>query len=79
MDALTNPGVEIGIDTGGTFTDIVCMRDGRPVGTAKVPSTPSDPSLAILEGLSTIWTGNGEFRLKPSHALRMARRLPRMR
>ena len=54
MDALTNPSVEIGIDTGGTFTDIVCIRDGCPIGTAKVPSTPLDPSLAILDAVNHV-------------------------
>jgi len=54
MDAMTNSGVEIGIDTGGTFTDVVCVRDGRLIGTAKVPSTPSDPSLAILDAVNHV-------------------------
>ena len=52
MDAVTNSRIEVGIDTGGTFTDIVCFRDGRPVGVAKIPSTPSDPSVAILEAVA---------------------------
>ena len=54
MDAMTNSGVEICIDTGGTFTDVVCVRDGRLIGTAKVPSTPSDPSLAILDAVNHV-------------------------
>ena len=52
MDAVANAGVEIGIDTGGTFTDVVCFRDGRPVGVTKISSTPSDPSVAILEAVA---------------------------
>ena len=48
---MTNSEIEVGIDTGGTFTDVVCFRDGRPVGVTKVPSTPSDPSIAILEAI----------------------------
>src|SRR5690349_1890988 len=41
----------IGIDVGGTFTDLVSVDDfGRAVF-AKVPSTPADPSLGVLEGL----------------------------
>jgi N-methylhydantoinase A len=43
----------IGVDTGGTFTDFVFERDGR-VELFKVPSTPSDPSLAIQQGLDRI-------------------------
>jgi len=51
MDGITKPEIEVGIDTGGTFTDVACFRGGRPIGVTKVPSTPSDPSIAILEGL----------------------------
>ncbi len=38
----------VGIDVGGTFTDGVAVaRDGR-LRTAKVPSTPADPSVGLL-------------------------------
>lgn len=40
----------IGIDTGGTFTDFILMRAGQ-WHTLKVPSTPSDPSVAIEQGI----------------------------
>jgi N-methylhydantoinase A len=43
--------VRIGIDTGGTFTDVVAVHgDGRIV-TSKVPSTPADPSVAFLRAI----------------------------
>jgi len=42
--------IRIGVDTGGTFTDFVIVRDGR-LTTHKLPSTPADPSQSILEGL----------------------------
>jgi len=42
--------MRIGVDTGGTFTDFV-FSDGERVSTAKVRSTPDDPSRAVLEGL----------------------------
>ena len=45
--------MQIGIDTGGTFTDFVIF-DGTNILTYKLPSTPSDPSQAILEGLGAI-------------------------
>jgi N-methylhydantoinase A len=45
--------VRVGVDTGGTFTDFVFERGGR-LGLFKLPSTPSDPSLAIQQGLSRI-------------------------
>ncbi|HZR40473.1 MAG TPA: hydantoinase/oxoprolinase family protein [Ktedonobacteraceae bacterium] len=40
----------VGIDTGGTFTDLVLLQEGK-LQVFKVLSTPHDPSLAILEGL----------------------------
>ena len=45
--------MQIGIDTGGTFTDFV-IYDGSEFRTFKVPSTPEDPSKAILSGLKQI-------------------------
>ncbi len=41
----------IGIDTGGTFTDLVAWVDGELI-TAKLPSTPADPAAAVLEALA---------------------------
>jgi N-methylhydantoinase A/oxoprolinase/acetone carboxylase beta subunit len=43
----------IGVDTGGTFTDFVCLRGNRLV-VHKCRSTPDDPSEAILEGTSRL-------------------------
>jgi N-methylhydantoinase A len=42
--------IQIGIDTGGTFTDFVFF-DGDSISIHKVPSTPEDPSKAILSGI----------------------------
>ena len=39
----------LGVDTGGTFTDFV-LFDGKEFKIHKVPSTPKDPSAAILSG-----------------------------
>ena len=36
----------VGIDVGGTFTDIAVLTDGR-LEVHKLPSTPSDPSIGI--------------------------------
>jgi N-methylhydantoinase A/oxoprolinase/acetone carboxylase beta subunit len=49
----------LGIDTGGTFTDLVRLDD-RGLSVHKVRSTPDDPSTAILagiEGLAGTTTG----------------------
>ena len=43
--------VRIGIDTGGTFTDLVALGSSGLVRVLKVRSTPEDPSRAVLEGL----------------------------
>lgn len=40
---------EIGVDIGGTFTDVVCREPGQPLRVMKVPTTRSDPSKAVLE------------------------------
>ena len=45
--------IRIGVDTGGTFTDFVFVQDGQ-IQLFKLPSTPADPSLAILQGLQQI-------------------------
>src|SRR5690349_19603545 len=44
----------IGIDVGGTFTDLVLFREGEPVRFHKVLSTPRDPSIAVLQALDEI-------------------------
>ncbi len=45
----------IGVDVGGTFTDLVLIRDeSGQVWRAKVPSTPSDPSQGVLAGIRRI-------------------------
>src|SRR5687768_11634594 len=44
-------GVRVGVDVGGTFTDLVALADGRVV-TAKVPSVPGDQSVGVLHALA---------------------------
>jgi N-methylhydantoinase A len=44
----------IGIDVGGTFTDLVAVDDSGRVALAKSASTPSDPSLGVMEGLALL-------------------------
>ena len=43
----------IGIDTGGTFTDVVRLHRGRAT-VHKLRSTPADPSQAVLSGLAAV-------------------------
>src|SRR4051794_4360164 len=44
----------IGIDVGGTFTDLVAIDQGGDTVLAKVPSTPEDPSVGVLAGLEDL-------------------------
>lgn len=46
----------LAVDTGGTFTDLVLLWEGRLV-TLKVPSTPGDPAAAVLHGLDRLLDG----------------------
>ena len=48
--------MRLGVDTGGTFTDFVCIRNGR-VEVFKKFSTPREPDEAILQGLSGLKPG----------------------
>ncbi len=43
----------VGVDTGGTFTDLVLLQEGK-IRVHKILSTPDDPSRAILQGLANL-------------------------
>ena len=47
--------MRIGIDVGGTFTDIVAIADDGEVAIRKVPSTVDDYSRAIAEALPPLF------------------------
>ena len=46
--------LKIGIDVGGTFTDFVVTRDDAEPAIFKTLSTPADPSIAVVNGLTDI-------------------------
>ena len=52
----------LAVDTGGTFTDLVLLHEGA-IRTLKVPSTPADPSQAVLDGIREILAGAPGYRL----------------
>ena len=49
----------LGIDIGGTFTDIVLLRSDGELFSKKLLSTPADYSLAIEEGVAELMQGAG--------------------
>ena len=48
--------MRIAIDTGGTFTDCVYLKNGVPT-VLKLPSTPDDPAKSVLEAIRQIASG----------------------
>src|ERR1700730_7314679 len=49
------PRYRVAVDTGGTFSDFVYLNeDTGAVSVGKIPSTPDDPSRAILQGVEAL-------------------------
>jgi N-methylhydantoinase A/oxoprolinase/acetone carboxylase beta subunit len=59
--------VEIGVDIGGTFTDIVCRVAGEKMHTLKIPTTRGDPSQAVLNAVTHL---SSEFGVAPASIAR---------
>ena len=50
----------LGVDVGGTFTDLLLINEeSGETFTAKVPSTPEDSSMGVLNGVSRICEESG--------------------
>ena len=53
-------GYRLGVDVGGTFTDLMLVDDaGGAVHRVKTPSTPDDPSRGVLDGVQRILDAAG--------------------
>ena len=51
----TNPAYTLGVDTGGTFTDLILLDpQRRRLATHKLLSTPDDPARAVLAGIEAL-------------------------
>ncbi len=47
--------IRVGVDTGGTFTDVVAFdQDSGEIVTTKTPSTPDDPARGFLDGVRKV-------------------------
>lgn len=63
MNDVSRNGV-VGIDVGGTFTDLFFSRDGTSVDRVlKVPSTPDDPSRGLVDALAAAAVQPGDIDL----------------
>jgi N-methylhydantoinase A len=49
----------LGVDVGGTFTDAVLLDERSQLHTAKVPSTPSEQSIGVLEAVRLVLSRAG--------------------
>jgi N-methylhydantoinase A/oxoprolinase/acetone carboxylase beta subunit len=60
MTAATGGMTRIGVDIGGTFTDVVMVDEATgAVRVAKVPTVPADPSEGFMNGLAQAFTRFG--------------------
>ena len=60
----------LGVDVGGTFTDIFLVDDSNgDVHTAKVPSTPEDSSIGVLNGIEKVCRQSGVELKSISHVM----------
>jgi N-methylhydantoinase A len=52
-------GARVGVDVGGTFTDVVAWTaDGR-LSACKVPTTPANPAAGVLDGIAVLTRAAG--------------------
>jgi N-methylhydantoinase A len=52
--------LKIGIDVGGTFTDFLVVEEGKEPQIFKTLSTPEDPSIGLVNGLTDIAKASGQ-------------------
>jgi N-methylhydantoinase A len=47
-------GYRVGVDVGGTFTDLICVTADGDVELDKTPTTPDDQSVGVMNGLQQL-------------------------
>jgi N-methylhydantoinase A len=52
-------GYRVGVDVGGTFTDLICITPDGQVVLDKTPTTPEDQSAGVLTGMEQLAAGFG--------------------
>src|SRR5436305_9504610 len=52
-------GYRIGIDVGGTFTDLVCADDVGRAYVLKVPTTRADPGIGVQQAVAALLAERG--------------------
>ena len=48
------PTARLSVDIGGTFTDLVLLKAGGAIFSAKISSTPSAPEDAVIAGTASV-------------------------
>jgi N-methylhydantoinase A len=52
--------IRVGVDTGGTFTDVVAFdEDSGELVATKTPSTPADPAVGFMDGIAKVLAALG--------------------
>ncbi|MEM9387932.1 MAG: hydantoinase/oxoprolinase family protein [Pseudomonadota bacterium] len=60
----------LGVDVGGTFTDVLLIDErSSQIHTAKVPSTPADSSIGVLNGINKVCEKSGVDPTAISHVM----------
>ena len=64
---MTRPSsTRIGVDVGGTFTDLVAWDASGVMRSCKVPTTPAAPAAGVLDGLAALGPEAGRGRSSPT-------------
>src|SRR3954464_14579225 len=62
-------GYRVGVDVGGTFTDLICVTPGGEVVLDKTPTTLDDQSTGVMNGLAQLaerfGLSNDDFSAQP--------------